>query len=113
MERRLLDSQGDPEGSGEGTEQVKDLTDILGDFPSAILRHIQSLLLLDDVKDTQMIHGSPEDSDLVAVKEPTNVGEDHVDLNKRDRVGLDSLHRQLDDPAFNMMICGIASLVSL
>ena len=108
VEKRLLDSQGDPDGT-EGNEPVKDLTDILGDFPSAILRHIQSLLLLDDVKGTQMIHGAQEDTDKhddTTVKD-TPTGEDHADLNKKDCIGLDSLHQQLDHPAFNMMICGI------
>jgi hypothetical protein len=108
VEKRLLDSQGETAETGD---MVKDLHEIVGDFPSAILKHIQALLLLDEVKGTNMIHGTEDfekedDSPGVKIDQDEPEEDQQAWVNRRDWVGLDSLHHQLDDISFNMVICG-------
>ena len=121
VERRLIDSQGDAEENGN---QVKDLTEILGDFPSTVLRHTQALLTLDDITGNRAVHrssmlgvpvppaGLPEvevplpEPDLGGDRQDQGSEEQRARLNVRDSIGLDFLFSQFDTLTFNTMICG-------
>lgn len=108
---------------------MKDLTEIMGDFPSTVLRHLSALLTLDDIRGTHLFQRrstvTPPTTPLptfppeVEVTPPEPEGgqeqppneERRMRLSARDTVGLDLLFGQLDDVVFNMMICGGCPLV--
>jgi len=132
MEKRLLDSQGKPDAE-EGNE-VKDLNEILGDFQPNILRQLQALLLLEEmrsqlpnVKEKDNAEGKGEvESKQEEEEEDEDEDEDDEEdeesgqdaskeqrkkeklerLNKKGCIGLDLMYEQVGETFFNLMICG-------